>query len=376
MTGNPRSALPWAFANRPTTEQQSTAGSIFDRETSVVAYYGSGKAALRDGLAAFTRPGQNVLLPAYLPDGVREPLLELGLEPRYYRMRATSGPDLGDLERRIDVETAAVVSVDYFGFPQPSRGALESLLAEHDCYHVEDAAHAALSIDGGQLLGTRGDLGFTSLRKQLPVPDGALLYCNAPDLRERLDPSSLAGVRDRFDVDDCLFVAGTVAAGLLDTSPRLERSMNGFLERRSHGSRPPPPTVRYEAGKRPMSKLSAKILETLDPSAIRADRRTNYRAWLNLFADRDAPTPIRPSLPTGLCPQVFPVRTDEPKRLLADLDRVGIRGAHAWPRLDEQVRADPAYETARTLAREVVLLPVGPGQRPSSIRAAGVALGR
>lgn len=41
-----------------------------------------GKTALRDGLAPLVTADENVLLPAYLPDAVTEPILDLDCEPR------------------------------------------------------------------------------------------------------------------------------------------------------------------------------------------------------------------------------------------------------------------------------------------------------
>ncbi|MDG5819921.1 DegT/DnrJ/EryC1/StrS family aminotransferase [Natronococcus sp. A-GB7] len=320
--------------------------------------YGSGKAALRDGLAPIAADGGNVLLPAYLPDGVAEPLFELGLEPRYYRIRPDLGPDLSDVDRRLDAETVAGLSVEYFGFPQPRFDEFGALLAEYGCQHVDDNAHASLSLHENTLLGTRGDLGITSLWKLLPIPDGAVLYCNSDAARAGFEPSSIAGVRDRIDGSDCRFVAKALAADVLESNARLRRSAEGLLA--SRGGRPPvaSPGDRYEAGKRPMSRLSARVLERVDARAIRATRRENYRAWLRLLSDRDDLEIVRPALPEGICPQAVPVRTSEPDRLLAVLETAGIATAHTWPRLAEAVRTDPTYATATKLAAETVAIPV------------------
>lgn len=320
--------------------------------------YGSGKAALRDGLASIADDGGNVLLPAYLPDGVAEPLFELGLEPRYYRVRPDLGPDLADVDCRLDAETVAGLSVDYFGFPPPRFDEFAALLAEYGCYHVDDNAHAPLSVSGGTLLGTRGDLGITSLRKLLPIPDGAVLYCNNDAARERFEPSPIAGVRDRIDGSDCRFFVRTFATRVRASNACVRRSTDRLLSDRND---PPPvasPRDRYEAGKRQMSWLSARLLERVDARAIRTARRENYRAWLRLLSDRDDLEVVRPALPEGICPQAIPVRTSEPDRLLAVLEAAGVSDAHTWPRLAGSVRTDPTYATATKLAAETVAVPV------------------
>jgi len=102
----------------------------------------------------------------------RRALFDLGLEARYYRIQRNLAPDFADIERRIDDETVAVMSVNYFGFPQPGLAEFMSLVDEYECYHIDDNAHSPLSVDNGTLPGTRGDLGVTSLWKLLPIPDG------------------------------------------------------------------------------------------------------------------------------------------------------------------------------------------------------------
>ncbi|WP_293029156.1 DegT/DnrJ/EryC1/StrS family aminotransferase, partial [Natronococcus sp.] len=248
--------------------------SVLERHHLGFTAYGSGKAALRDGLESLreTDDDGNVLLPAYLPDGVVEPLFELGLEPRYYRVRQDLGPDLSDVNRRLDAETVAGLSVNYFGFSQPRFDEFGSLLAEYGCYHVDDNAHAPLSVSEGTLLGTRGDLGITSLWKLLSIPDGAVLYRNSDAARAAFEPSSIAGIRGRIDGSDCRFVVKAVATDVLESNAWLRRSTDNLLASRNDTSPVASPSDRYEAGKRPMSRLSARVLERVDARAIRTAR--------------------------------------------------------------------------------------------------------
>ncbi|TYL37539.1 hypothetical protein CV102_16355 [Natronococcus pandeyae] len=136
------------------------------------------------------------------------------------------------------------------------------------------------------------------------------------------------------------------------------------------------PADRYEAGKRPMSKLSVRPVDSSDPEVIRSTRRENYRIGGRVLASRDDLEGRWESLPDGICPQVFPVRTGEPDQFLAELEGAGVHDAHTWPRLSEPVRTDPDHETATTLARETVVLPVHQHLGPSSIDAAGESLRR
>ena len=167
------------------------------------------------------------------------------------------------------------MTVDYFGFPQPGLVAVATLVDDYDCYHVDD--HAPLSVDNGVLLGTSGHLGITSLRKLLPVPDGAILYRNDEALTDGFEPSAFAGVREEFGVDDCRYVLESLLADLLASNATLRRTVERLRSDRSRSV--PDPKTRYEAGKRPMSKLSAVIVGNADPTTIRDARRRNYLAW-------------------------------------------------------------------------------------------------
>ncbi|MFP8952651.1 DegT/DnrJ/EryC1/StrS family aminotransferase [Natrialbaceae archaeon A-arb3/5] len=340
------------------------------------AYYGSGKVALRDGLAGLVEPGQNVLIPAYLPDAVVEPVIDLGLEARYYRIRSTLSPDFVDLERRLDEETAAVVSVNYFGFPQPGLGTLSELVAEYGCYHVDDNAHAPLSVDDETLLGTRGHLGITSLWKLLPIPDGAILYCNDDDVIDQYEPSQFAGVRDGLDAADCRFIAKSFVDDLFDANGTVRQSIDALLAGRGSSPSVGGPRERYERRKSSMSKLSLRVVEDADPDAIRTARRENYRIWRRLLEPRADLELLYESLPDGICPQVFPVRAERPQEFLAELDHCGVGGAHTWPRLSATVRESPEYDTATRLSEEIVTLPVHQHIDPETIEAVGPELRR
>lgn len=347
--------------------------SFLDRQADEYVFYGAGKIALRDGVAGLVEPGQNVLVPAYLPDAVAEPLYDLQLEVRYYALEETLAPNIADLESRLDDETAAICSVNYFGTPQPAIERIQSLADDYGCYHIDDNAHGAFSVDDGTLLGTRGDIGFTSLWKLFPIPNGAVLYLNSENARERYRPSSLATVRERFDTADGRFVLTSMLRELLADRRSVQHTIETLLSR---GDEPAVggPKARYDDAKRPMSKLAMSVLENADPLSIRRRRRGNYRAWQRVFADCDDVTFVLESLPAGICPQVAPVRTDDPEAFRTTLERAGIGGVNGWPRLSSTVRDDPTYETARRLSTEVRTLPVHQQIDPAEIDAIGETL--
>ncbi|MCU4924912.1 DegT/DnrJ/EryC1/StrS family aminotransferase [Halobacteria archaeon AArc-dxtr1] len=343
--------------------------SFFDHHVEEKTYYGSGKVALRDGLDTVTTRGENVLLPSYIPDAVAEPIRELGLEPRYYAVRRDFGANLADVESRIDDQTGAILSVNYFGFPQPELDAIAEIASDADCYHVDDNAHAPISVHEGQLLGTHGHLGITSLWKLLPVPNGALLYINDPEIAAQFTPSTVAGVSDRLGLHDYRFLLKSVVQDTLERNPSVRRSVDALVADSGLGEVPASPTSRYEGGKRQMSVLTRRVLADADRRSIRDRRRRNFQSWQRLAASRDDVEPVVESLPDGICPQVFPIYARDVTTLLAELERRGVDGAHTWPRLSNRVDGNPTYEVANSLSEEVVVLPVHQHVDPDEIEA-------
>ena len=335
-------------------------------------YYGASKVALRDALATVAEPGENVLLPSYVPDAVAEAFRELDLDVRYYAIRPDLGVNMADVERRVDERTLAIVTVNYFGFPQPTLDEVSTYSRDRGYYHIDDNAHAATSVHDGRLLGTHGDIGVTSLWKTFPVSDGALLYLPNADLRRRFEPSALGGARDRFDRTDLRYLCKSLLKNLSPTTDAVWKSVATLSE--ANGAGPTSPTDRYEESKKPMSKLSSHVLATVDPLACRERRRANFRAWLETVGGRRDIHPLYRLLPDGICPQAFPVVADRPERFIAELSSVGVDSVHTWPRLPSVVDDEPTYETASFLSRHIVVLPVHQQLDPEVIRDAGRAI--
>ena len=330
-------------------------------------FYGSGKVALRDGLAGLVAAGDEVLVPAYVPDALVEAFADLDLDVEFYAIEETLGPDLTDLASRVTERTAAIVTVNYFGFPAPDLSAVAEIAARRGCLHVEDSAHAALSVHDGTLLGTTGDLGFASLHKLLPIPNGACLYASE-GVADALEPSRYAGVREAMDATDARYAVRSLAAGVANRHPATRRVADAVLTN-GEDSAVRDATARYEASKARLSKLAARVLDRIDPTAIRETRRENYRAWRRGLEGAAGVEWVFDGLDDGLCPSAMPVVAERPGAVLRALSAAGVRGAQTWPRLPVPVRSDPDYGTARRLAGTLLVLPVHQDLTPAAIEA-------
>jgi hypothetical protein len=333
------------------------------------SFYGYGKVAMRDGIDVLSgeKPdATNVVLPAYLPYGIVEPFREAGLEPRFYTCDRTLRPDVDRIKELLDADSLAVMFVHYFGQPQSREdiAAIRELSAEYDAYVVDDNAHSALSTLDGQLLGTFGDIGITSLRKTLPIPNGAALFLTNSDLSDR--PQKRSAIRDGYTKVDyryCVRSFGRSVSGqpvfkhVLSTARWVEgrrlQKTNGQVHANEIEANP---REVYESTKVAMSRLAKHVIDRIDPIDVIAARRANYRIWDREIRDLDGMTPVFDSLAQGACPQYYPVVVD-------DTDDLGVlsRVGKPWPPLPRDIKDDDEFETENYLSSHLHTLPVHQG---------------
>lgn len=307
----------------------------------------SGRAAL--ALLAERAPGK-WLLPAYICDTALQPLQRAGIELEFYSVGADLRPRVDELERAVEESSpAAVLVVDYFGFPPREAERLGAMrgrtLVVEDCVHgslVELPDHA-----GGRI----GEVAFTTFRKYLPLPDGGVLFGVEP---RELPPASGAGVRARLLGQ---LLRGSAIAGELaydETEPIYLDLLNTGEEALSD----PEP-----AG---TSTVSERLLARLDLAAAAERRRVNFTALLEALPG--FLTPLFRELPAGVSPLLLPVTVAAEKRdaLRADLVRRRVYLPVHWSPLPSEIDADRFVEEHR-LSREILGLPIDQRYEPADM---------
>jgi len=324
--------------------------------------YGYGKMALRDGLELLRSTGlaagTTVLLPALVPSAVIEPIKESGLEHQFYGVTPALEADISSIESSIDEETIAIISVDYFGFSQSMHDELRQLADGTGAALIEDNAHSPLSTTpSGELLGTRGELGFTSFHKLFSVPDGAALFVQDGIGDSFEFPRS--SVSSHFSRSDALFGLRTVTERMLpsdahgDNRPSTShRDGDSGAERDLFGR---DPSAIYDRSKRPMSKLTSLILSRIDPDSVVRQRRNAYLERVRALEHVDGVRPVYEELPSGTCPQCVPVRLDEEELNDSTLAGVGSNWS-VWPSLSHEVINSTEFESTRRIAERLRLL--------------------
>lgn len=333
------------------------------------SFYGYGKVAMRDGIDVLLakRPeATNVVLPAYLPPGIVEPFREAGLEPRFYGCNRELRPDMSRIGELLDADTLAAMVVHYFGQPQ-SRDDIRAITdrcAEHGAYTIDDNAHSSLSTLDGRLLGTFGDIGITSLRKLLAIPNGAALFLTNDDLSgTNLTRSTIRERYTRADYRYCVHSLARLISGrvLIKQALSTLRWANDHRPYRADGHAhkgdlEKDPREIYESTKVPMSRLSLHVIDRTDPAEVIAARRANYRIWDRAIRDLCGVEPVFDSLAEGTCPQYYPLIVDDPDDL-GPLSGVG----KPWPPLPREIRDDEEFATENFLSTHLHTLPVHQG---------------
>lgn len=212
----------------------------------------TGRSAIYLALQEIIRQGgkKQAWLPAYCCPSVIAPFAALGFAVRFYSM----GPDLRSptgLPQNLD-NGETFLFIHYFGVRnEPIIDWLKSVPERDRAFVLEDCVQASLNDNVGDV----GEYAFTSYRKFLAQPDGALLASKAP----------CAGQIGKADE---AFVSGRFVGKLLRPFAPDEVFLHLFAETEE----------RLDASLHPagMSWLSTYLMERTDIPAICQTRRKNW----------------------------------------------------------------------------------------------------
>lgn len=328
----------------------------------------SGRVAIALALREIgVQPGERVLVPAYHSASMIPPVLWRGAAPVFYRVRADASVDLEDLAARIAPGVRAVMVTHYFGFPQ-DMAPIRALCDTRGIALIEDCAHCFIGEAGGRPVGAWGDYAIASSMKFLPIYEGGALV----SARHRLDHIVLHSAGPGFEAKVALnslekgFNYGRLPAvrAALSLPLRAKSALWGLLKRRRGGAAralaPDSSDSSFNFDPAWVDKRSSLFARTMlklaAPGRIAALRRGHYARLEAAVQGVAGVRPLHPRLPDGACPWVFPLLADEPERLFARLQALGVPltrfGTPPWQGVDAATCANSAM-----LAEHVLALP-------------------
>ncbi|HEX7674825.1 MAG TPA: DegT/DnrJ/EryC1/StrS family aminotransferase [Bdellovibrio sp.] len=128
---------------------------------------------LLEGLKALDlKPGDSILIPSFICRDVLAPINILGLKILFYPV----DQNLKFVGSAKELPLAkAILAIHYFGL-ETDLSVYKEYCDRVGAFLIEDNAHGFLSRSTqGNFLGTQGDIGIVSVRKTLPIANGAIL---------------------------------------------------------------------------------------------------------------------------------------------------------------------------------------------------------
>ena len=306
-----------------------------------------------------TNPGLSVLAPDYNSGNEILAMRAAGATIRYCPVRGDMTLDPDDVERYCQIHNPDLLYViHYAGWPQPMP-ALVDLCRRRGMLLVEDCALSLLSEMDGRPLGSFGDWSVFCLYKTLPLPNGALLVQNGPRLEslERLQlreagSASVLGRTAELVVQRIRSRANGIGAALQVVKRGMGRAAGALEVRRANVG-----DIGFNLADvdLAMSRLSRRLIATLDFADIRRRRVENYRR----LAERLDPDVIKmfPTVPEGACPLFFPIVVSDKHRAAEALRARGVDAVEFWNDSCEPGGHEMGPD-ARFLRRHVLELPI------------------
>lgn len=282
-------------------------------------HFAYGRQALAEALRLAGAAGKTVLVPAFVCREVVSAVLAAGAKPAFYGVDDALRPEE---EPSRWPDAAAVLAVDYFGWPQ-DLAPYEAYARRTGAVVIEDAAHALLSRDAsGRLLGTRATLGVLSPRKSLPIPNGGTLIASASArLQPQLPFEPVPGKRPALKAAARPFLAlGGAKAALSVIAAFRAAKGAGRVDDAPAETAPCPELAR------PIAVADARIEVSR--------RRALWELCRNLTAK--TAVPLFASLPDGVAPYAFAFRAKDPAAALGALADAGL-AVLPWPELPDEI---------------------------------------
>lgn len=253
-----------------------------------------------------------VLIPAFHCPSVVDPVLAAGCHVVFYRIRPDLTIDYEDLASKMRRGAAAVIVINYFGFPADIQPILQ-LTRQHGGLLIEDWAHSFMDALSDSLNGGEGDVAVYSFYKHVPTYAGGGIEIFSPHFS--FQPSM-----SRIGFAQSLVIVKRLMEQMANNADEgLVKSLFQYLERQRVALKRPlgaatfaeEAAIPYQFDKKRaiarMPKLSLLILQLQNRTSIIRRRRQNYQLWGETMREHDGLRKVYPVLPDRVCPWAYPV---------------------------------------------------------------------
>lgn len=166
----------------------------------------NGTSALHLALSLVDLKGKSVILPSLSFVSTAHAVLYNGGQPIFAEIDPlTLNLDVNDVKKKIQKNTKLILPVHFAGLPA-NLSDLSNLAKNHNCFLIEDAAHAMGAQYNGKKIGSIGDMVCFSFHpvKNLAMPTGGLISINTKNhilMKNIVNSRRWCGITDRTETD-------------------------------------------------------------------------------------------------------------------------------------------------------------------------------
>lgn len=291
----------------------------------------------------------SILLPAFICEIVPRTFISYKLKPVFYDLHSNLVPNISDIERKRKGADFILV-INYFGFKQPK--SILSQIKQLGLKIIEDDIPSLPDFEDSN--DSKVYWSIKGFRKQLPVPDGAVLL-GPISAKVILKPMGWPQRKNIF-----WRVLGLIMRQMEDKWPNryfeeMEKDCFRF-ELRSRGY----PSIA------PMHPLSQSWYRRMDLKAIYQKRRENYQVLKYGLKNIPGLRLVDLEMDIKSCPLGFPLLAEKRDLLFNKLRKNGIAAAILWefPGFISEKRH---YEI-KEVCEKIIVLPVGHSYGPEEMR--------
>jgi hypothetical protein len=291
-------------------------------------FFATARTALWYGLQQLPiERGKRMFVPDYVCEVVLHPLEELGIRTVAYHVNDQFVPDWEVIEKlQLSEPADAFLLVHYFGQPQDIEHARD-FCEQHGMWLIEDNAHGHGGTLNGQPLGSFGDLGFSSPRKQLQSASGGALYLHGNPVELKIE------VLPDYHISK----SKELLRNMFRPFPRIKAGLHRMLGSKPDFSDPSAfPEKRMGHFSADINSVSSILQENWSDHA--ATRRENWCDW-SRYAKENGLRPIWSKPHPESCPWMLPVYAANPEARIDWLHKSWLNGddLFPWPTLPETV---------------------------------------